>query len=98
MSDILFVQIAHAETTVVAKLLGRVNRVIINPLIILMFSLALCYFLYGVLEFFMNSDKADAKETGRQHMIWGIIGMFIMMSVFTIMRILAKSFGFEVEV
>ena len=64
---------------------------IINPLIAFLFALAIAFFLYGVLEFFLNQENEEAKTKGKSHMIWGVIGITIMMSVFTIMNIILST-------
>ncbi|MCA9356066.1 MAG: hypothetical protein R3B64_02735 [Candidatus Paceibacterota bacterium] len=85
-------KIAYASS--VDTLIANINRVIINPLIIFIFSLALVYFIWGVIEFISAGDnKGDKKEQGRSHMLWGIVGMFIMISVFAILRLIANSIG-----
>jgi uncharacterized membrane protein YidH (DUF202 family) len=71
--------------------IGKVTTMIINPLILFLFALAILYFLYGVLEFLMNQDNEEKKTTGKSHMIWGIIGLTIMMGVFTIMNIVLNT-------
>ena len=43
--DFSLVNIAYAS---VDSFIGNVNKLIINPLIILLFALALAYFLWGV--------------------------------------------------
>ncbi|MFA6520692.1 MAG: hypothetical protein WCT44_03745 [Candidatus Paceibacterota bacterium] len=73
--------------------IGKVVEQIINPLIVLLFALAMVYFLYGVLEFIMNQENEEKKTTGKSHMIWGIIGISIMMSVWAIMNIILKTFN-----
>lgn len=73
--------------------LNKVITVIVNPLITLMFAVALVYFLFGVFQFVQNADSEDAREQGKQHILWGIIGMFIMVAVFGIMRIVLNTFG-----
>jgi len=78
----------------------NVNSTIINPLIVFLFALALAYFLFGVLQFLMNPDNEEAKTNGRQHMIWGIIGLTIMMGVFAILNMIMATFeikGINVE-
>ncbi len=77
---------------VVYEIVGKVNQYIINPLIILLFALALVYFLYGVVEFLSTNADKD-RTTGKNHMLWGIFGMFIMISVFAILRIIANTIG-----
>lgn len=68
---------------------------ILNPLIMLLFAVAFVVFFYGVLEFIMNAENDEKRTTGKSHMIWGTIGMFIMASVFGIMTILMDSFGIK---
>ena len=71
----------------------KANALIINPLIILMFSFALVGFLWGVRGYIDHSDDHEARTKGAQHMLWGIIGMMIMISTFAIMRLILQSFG-----
>ncbi|MEN9649633.1 MAG: hypothetical protein RL094_600 [Candidatus Parcubacteria bacterium] len=58
-----------------------------------MFSVALVVFMYGVFQYVKDSDSPDARETGRRSMIWGVFGMFIMISVFAIMKLIMGTFG-----
>ncbi|QQR50051.1 hypothetical protein IPF86_03120 [Candidatus Nomurabacteria bacterium] len=77
----------------VDSLLAKINKVILNPLIILMFAVALVYFMYGVVEFLANSTSEDARKTGKAHMLYGVIGMFIMIAVYAIMNIIVNTLG-----
>ena len=90
--DLLFTNIAYAS---VDSFVSNVNRLIINPLIILLFGLAVVYFLYGIFEFISNGENEEKKTTGKNHMIWGIIGIVIMMGVFTILNIIMRTFNIE---
>lgn len=54
---------------------------IVNPFILLMIAAAAVYFIWGVFLYVKNSsDDADNSE-GKKHMTYGIIGLFIMISV-----------------
>lgn len=90
--DLLFTNIAYAS---VDSFVSNVNKLIINPLIILLFGLAVVYFLYGIFEFISNQENEEKKTTGKNHMIWGIIGIVIMMGVFTILNIIMRTFNIE---
>lgn len=90
--DLLFTNVAYAN---VDSFVSKVNKLIINPLIILLFALAVVYFLYGVFEFISNSENEEKKTTGKSHMIWGIVGIVIMMGVFTILSIIMNTFNIE---
>ncbi len=88
--DLFFTNAAYAD---VSGFVMQVNKLIINPLIVLLFALALVYFTYGVFEFIANQENEEKKTTGKKHMIWGIIGIVIMMGVFTILNIIMKTFN-----
>lgn len=75
------------------QLLNGVNRFILNPLIGLLFFVALLVFLWGVFRFVANASSEDARETGKRNMMWGILGMFIMVSVYGIIRLVLGTFG-----
>ncbi len=80
----------------VATFMERVFQVLLQPFIGLMFTLALVMFLYGMMRLVAATDKSSEDATkGRQHMLWGIIGMFIMMSVFGIMRLILSTLGID---
>ena len=71
--------------------IGKVDTLIINPLILFLFALAIVFFLYGVLEFLMNQANEEKKTTGKSHMFWGIVGITIMMGVWTILNIILNT-------
>lgn len=95
-------RVAFAQTppipTEVKTFIGKISTLILNPIIALLFALATAYFIYGVVQYIWNPDNAEARETGRQSMIWGVVGMFIMVSVFGIMRFLISSIGADPSV
>ncbi len=91
----LFANQAYAD---IGSLMKKVNKVLINPFIVFLFALALVYFLYGLVAFIASPENAEKREEGKQHMIWGVIGMFIMMAVFTIMQILANTLGSTITI
>ena len=77
-------------------LVSRINAVIIDPLLALLFAAGLVVFLWGIVEFLMGvSAGSEKKDDGKQHMLWGIVGMFIMVAAAAIIRIITNTFGFE---
>lgn len=91
--DYILIPIAHAQSDGFTRLLGRVNEHVINPLVVLLFAVAFVRFVIGLYKFFGNRDNADAVETGKRHMLWGIVGMVIMVSVFQIMNFITSTVG-----
>jgi hypothetical protein len=53
------------------------------------------YFLYGLFEFIKDSDSEDGREKGKRHMLWGLIGLSIMVSVFFIMKVVLGTIGID---
>jgi len=76
------------------KLIHGINQYIINPIIVFMFAAAILVFLYGLFEYFFSRDiSSDARTTGRNHIMAGVIGMFIMVSVFGIINVVINTIG-----
>jgi uncharacterized membrane protein YfcA len=75
-----------------AKQLVQVVSVeILNPVIGLLFAVALVYFIYGVVTFIANADNEAAREKGKQHMLYSIIGLVIMVGVWGILQLIVNS-------
>jgi uncharacterized membrane protein YidH (DUF202 family) len=77
----------------VFNLLRKFNELILNPVIVGMFALAVLLFIYGVFKYVKNSDSDEERATGRRHMVWGVVGMFIMISVFGIIQVILNTVG-----
>ena len=92
IKDLLYTNVAYASSSV-DSFVKNVNKLIINPIIVLLFGLAVVYFLYGIFQFVSNQENEEAKTKGRSHMISGIIGIVIMMGVFTILNIIMRTFN-----
>lgn len=72
-------------------LIGKIKIEIIDPLILFLFVLGFLYFLYGVYELVSAAENEEARAKGRQHIIWGLIGLFIMISFWGIMNVICRT-------
>ena len=77
--------------TNVQGLMNYATCLIQNSVIPLMFALAVAYFVWGILQFIMNSGEEAKRTQGKQHMIWGIIALTVMLSVWALVGILSGS-------
>ncbi len=77
----------------VDQLLARIYDSILEPLLFALFGVAVIIFIWGVIEFIRNSDSDDGREKGRNNIIWGMVGMVIMVSVFGIINIIIGTIG-----
>jgi hypothetical protein len=89
--DLFSANVAYAASTNFNGFITNVDTIIINPLIKLLFALALVYFLYGVYEFIAHQDNEEAKTKGKEHIIWGLVGLTIMFGVWTILGIMLNT-------
>jgi len=67
---------------------------LLRPIVPLLIGLAVVVFIYGVL-ILMFSDSGEKKEEGKQYMLWGIIGIFVMVSVWGLVNILKGTFDLD---
>ena len=74
--------------------LKSVNRVILNPLIALLFAVAFVYFVYGIVRFLRSDadDKGTSRTEARSAIFWGLVGMFVMFSVYGIIQFVLNTF------
>jgi hypothetical protein len=79
----------------VSQIIIAISNEIINPLILLLFGLALVLFLWGAFRFIASADSDEGRETGKRHLTYGIIGMVIMVSVYGILRVVTGAFGVD---
>ncbi len=87
--DFFFTKVAYAES--LNAFIGHVDDKIINPLIYFLFALAVLYFLWGVLEFIWNQTSEEKKTSGKSHMLWGVIGIAIMLGVWSILNLILST-------
>ena len=80
---------AYAAGESTLPLLDRIKVNVVNPIIGLLFGVAFLYFLWGVIQFIQADDKT--RDVGKQHIIYGLIGLFIMVSAFGLTNFIIES-------
>lgn len=63
------------------QLIKKISTEILNPVIGLMIAIAFAVFLWGIIEFIANADNEQKRADGKRHIIWGLVGLFIMVAV-----------------
>lgn len=86
------VPIAYAavNTAAFANVVDPVITQIIYPIVYFIFALGVLIFAYGVIEMIIKGS-AEARETGRKHILFGVIGMFIMLSAWGIINFVSNT-------
>lgn len=71
----------------VGNLIGTITPIIV--------ALALLYFFWGLAKYILSAGDEEKKTEGRNIMIWGIIALFVMVSVWGLVGVIADTFGIE---
>ncbi len=91
-----FVQTVYAadfQSSSFDSLFGKIINNIVNPGITLLLGLAVVFFVWGLFEFISNSAQSEKRDQGYQHMLWGVIGVFIMLAAKGIINIILATVG-----
>jgi FtsH-binding integral membrane protein len=59
----------------------------------LFFSAAFLVFIFGIVKYIFKGDSPDGRATGSKFMIAGLIGLFVMFSVWGLVALLTNFFG-----
>jgi len=70
------------------SIINKLVTGIVNPLIGIIFVVAIAVFFWGIIEFIWNADNEEKRATGKNHIIWGLVGLLIMATVGGILEIL----------
>lgn len=74
----------------VNTLVNNFVRIIVNPAILLLFAIALLLFIWGVIEYLIDLNvRGKNNQKGKQHMLWGLVGMFIMVAAYGIFNLIS---------
>ena len=69
-------------------------RSILNTIVPLLVTLGVVYFVWGVVQYIMTGDEAKKKE-GRTKMIYGIIGLVVIITMWGLVFMVKNTFGIE---
>ena len=81
--------------------LGNINNLVVSAgnilrsVIPILFVLALIVFFWGLIRFLTKADDEEAKANGRRLMVWGIIALFVMASVWGLVSFLGDAVGID---
>src|SRR3989344_4784861 len=76
------------------QLVNKFSEFIITPAIFLIFTAGFFLFVWGLVQFLWNLDEGSHEE-GKSHMLWGVIGMFVIVSVQAILMLIDSTFSFD---
>lgn len=70
----------------------KILQNIVDAVIPFIIGLGVLVFIYGVFNFVTSAGDEEARAGAKQLIIWGIIGIFVMVSVWGLVNILSGTF------
>jgi len=67
----------------------------INSIIPLLIGIAVLVFLWGVIKYVIAGDDAESRKQGLGLMAYGILAIFVMVSVWGLVNVLINTFSLE---
>lgn len=80
----------------VQAIIGRFETYIVDPILLILFSAGFFLFVFGLVQFLITMNQGGEKNEGKDHMIWGVVGMLIMVSVYGIIALLDNTFDLQI--
>jgi amino acid transporter len=80
--------VASAQLTNTEGLLQAALRIVNSTLIPIAFALAVLFFFWGVALYVLKSG--EQKDEGKKIMVWGVIALFVMTSVWGLVRFIQR--------
>ncbi len=78
---------AQEATSILEKVQSILNLVV--PIVM---TLALLYFFWGLANYILGAGDEEKRKAGRDMMIWGVIALFVMASVWGLVEVLNNTF------
>ena len=69
---------------------------IVTSLVPILMALGVIYFIYGVATYVIAAD-AEAQKAGRERMIFGIIGLVVIVAIWGLVSVLTSTFGISTD-
>lgn len=73
--------------------LQKIVTEIFSPIYKAVVAFAFVYFLYGAFKYVYDMNHPAEKNTGKQHLFWGLVGLFFIFSVGGILALFTDIFG-----
>lgn len=74
------------------EVVDKLKNLILNPIEKILIVAGTLLFLWGVVEFIAGASSEDKRTQGKRHMIWGIVGLAIILGARGVIKVLENFF------
>lgn len=78
--------------TNLTSLINFFTCTILDSVIPLLIALSIAAFMYGIIKYFLNPESEEKRKEGKSFMFWGIVTLFVMVSIWGLVSILSNTF------
>src|SRR3989344_6267755 len=88
---------AFAQTTPITDIttLGEAIQQVVNMAFPILVGIAVIIIIWGIFQMILNAGDEEARKAGRTKLLWGAIGVCLMLSVWGLINILVNSVTFD---
>ncbi len=76
-------------------LFNYINCIINISIIPLIFTVAMAFFVWGVVQYMLADANESKREIGKQYMVWGIVALTVMVTMWGLVNMLGNTFGLD---
>ena len=101
MKKVILASLALAPALLLAQELGNVETFmtslgrLINIALPIVVAIALLGFFWGLVKFIFAQGSEEAKADAKKIMLWGLIALFVMVSVWGLVGFIGDALGIE---
>ena len=95
MMEFSLIPVAHAQT--VPGIADKIVSLLSGSVIPIIFGIATIVFLWGVVQFITAGGNEEKRKEGRKFIIYGLVGLFVMVAVWGIVNVLIGFLGLDVR-
>jgi len=81
-----------AAAATLGDILGTI-RSLVNTIIPLFMVVAVAVFLWGIVKYITSAGDEEKQKSARGYIIYGLIGLFVMVAFWGIIQVVASTFG-----
>lgn len=80
---------ASSADSVINNVVPKIIDNIVAPVLGVLFTFTILVFIWGLYGLFVGDE--DKRNDSKNHILWGVVGIFIMISAYGIIRLVAST-------
>ena len=104
MKKVILATLAFAPSLAFAQSLGNLEVLVrsigrlVNLALPIVVGIALLAFFWGLVQFILSQGDESKKMDAKKVMLWGVIALFVMITVWGLVQFISNSLGIEQNV